>query len=350
MSDIKIAFWNLQNLFDTTVSEIAADLEFTPEHGWTEERLNQKIDNLALIIKSLHSGNGPDILGICEIENDGLTQKLIEKIGRQDYKIVHAPSPDIRGIDVALIYSNNILEQVGDAVPHLVHFRYPTRDILEVKFKVKENNSELIVYVNHWPSRRAGKYETEPLRIALADYCGRLVDEQLKIQRKDYIDLANDESTLKLINDNWDKNMILMGDFNDEPFDRSIMDYLQSSKDLDHLEEGFGKSGNSFKPEIKNYLAREAYLFNCMWVLLGNSDTGSHYFSQSVNPMNMLDQFIISRGLYFGKQKLQIDIGSIKIFTEIMSCPEKRRPKPFDKQTGQGFSDHYPVETNIKIL
>lgn len=350
MSEIKIAFWNLQNLFDTTASEIAADLEFTPENGWTEERLNQKIDNLSLIIKSLHGGVGPDLLGLCEIENDGLTQKLIEKIGRQDYKIVHAPSPDIRGIDVALIYSNTILEQVGEAVPHLVHFRYPTRDILEVKFKVKENNSELVVFVNHWPSRKAGKYESEPLRMALADYCGRLVDEHLKIQRTDYIGLANDESTLKLVNDTWDKNMILMGDFNDEPYDRSITNYLQASKDLDHIEEGFRRSGNNFKPEIKSYLQREAYLFNCMWALMGNSDTGTHFFSQSINPMNLLDQFIVSRGLYFGKQKLQIDLTKIKIFTDIMSCPEKRRPRLFDKNTGQGFSDHYPIETVIKIM
>jgi len=350
VSNIKIAFWNLQNLFDITLSEIAADFEFIPEEGWTQERLNQKIKNIASIIKSLHNGNGPDLLGICEIENDQLTQRLIDEIGRDDYEIVHAPSPDIRGIDVALIYSNNIFEQLGEAIPHLVHSRYPTRDILQVKFKVKENNSEIFVFVNHWPSRKKGKYETEPLRIAVADYCGRLVDQCLKIQRKDYVNLSNDESSLKKINDYWNKNVILMGDFNDEPFDRGIMNYLQASRDLDHLEEIFKKSGNNYKPEIKNYLGKKAYLFDCMWNLLGDSDIGTYYFGESVNSMNMLDQFIISRGLYFGEQKLRIDLNSTKIFTEIMSTLLKKRPKEFDKSTGEGFSDHFPIEAIIKTL
>ena len=96
MAEIKIAFWNLQNLFDVTISEIAADLGYTPGNGWTEEVMNQKIENLAAVINRMHDGDKPDLLGVCEIENKNLAEKLIEKIGRDDYKVAHVDSPDIR--------------------------------------------------------------------------------------------------------------------------------------------------------------------------------------------------------------------------------------------------------------
>jgi hypothetical protein len=81
MTDIKIAFWTLENLFDLNSSETALIHEFTPDRGWTEEVLNMKIENLAQVIRSLHDAQGPDLLGICEVENEPVAQKLIDKIG-----------------------------------------------------------------------------------------------------------------------------------------------------------------------------------------------------------------------------------------------------------------------------
>lgn len=69
MSAINIAFWNVQNLFDTTASPIATDLEFTPEQGWTDEVFDIKVANIASIIRQMHGGTGPDLLGLCEVEN-----------------------------------------------------------------------------------------------------------------------------------------------------------------------------------------------------------------------------------------------------------------------------------------
>jgi len=71
MTEIKVAFWNVQNLLDTTASPIAADLEFTPEQGWTTEVFAIKVTNLAKIIKQMHGGAGPDLLGLYEVENKG---------------------------------------------------------------------------------------------------------------------------------------------------------------------------------------------------------------------------------------------------------------------------------------
>jgi len=65
---INIAFWNLDNLFDVEATPIATDFEFTPEKGWTDEVLQKKIENIGKVIRSMHNSEGPDLLGLCEVE------------------------------------------------------------------------------------------------------------------------------------------------------------------------------------------------------------------------------------------------------------------------------------------
>ncbi|MCC2648691.1 MAG: Endonuclease/Exonuclease/phosphatase family protein [Nitrososphaeraceae archaeon] len=105
-SNIKVAFWNLGNLFDTSSSSssvIGSDLEFTPERGWNDAAKDKKIENLANVINSLHNNQGP-------------------------YEIAqYTDSPDIRGIDTCLIYSKKVFKFI-DAKSHNIYFRYPTRD------------------------------------------------------------------------------------------------------------------------------------------------------------------------------------------------------------------------------
>ncbi|MGR8940408.1 MAG: endonuclease/exonuclease/phosphatase family protein, partial [Gammaproteobacteria bacterium] len=150
MAEIKVAFWNVQNLFDTTVSPIAADLEFTPEQGWTPEVFDIKVANLAKIIRQMHDGVGPDLLGLCEVENKEVVARLIAEIGRADYRVAHVESSDIRGIDCSLIYSANVFNDPleEDIKGHLVHFRFPTRDIFQVRLTLKAIATELNVFVN----------------------------------------------------------------------------------------------------------------------------------------------------------------------------------------------------------
>ena len=151
MAEIKVAFWNVENLFDTTASPLAADLEFTPAEGWTQEVFDIKVANVAKIIKQMHGGSGADVLGVCEVENKGVMERLIAEIGRADYRLAHVESPDIRGIDCSLIYSANVFEDppAEDIKGHLVHFRFPTRDIFQVRLTLKSTGEELNVFVNH---------------------------------------------------------------------------------------------------------------------------------------------------------------------------------------------------------
>jgi hypothetical protein len=351
MADIKVAFWNLGNLFDTTASDIATDLEFTPEQGWNQVAFDKKVENLASIINMMHNGQGPDLLGICEIENKGVADTLVNQLGRPDYQIAHVESPDIRGIDVSLIYSSNVFELAAELssnpVGHLVHFRYPTRDIFEVRLRVVENGAELIVFVNHWPSRKQGQYESEPYRIAVAAHCGRLVDQILKLSRNEISALADTDASLATLNERWNRNILVMGDFNDEPSNRSILDYLLASRDRNHVEELVKASRGKHIPTAETYLKLRAYLFNCMWPLFGQSDVGSLFFSNATNSMNLLDQFIISRGLLYGAQKLQMRLSSVSILTPSVMTTPKGRPRSFDRQTKKGYSDHFPIEAII---
>ncbi|MEQ1859050.1 MAG: endonuclease/exonuclease/phosphatase family protein [Chthoniobacteraceae bacterium] len=353
MSGIKAAFWNLQNLFDITVSDLATDLEFTPEQGWTQQAMDAKIANLAEVIKLMHGGTGPDLLGLAEIENNSLAEKLVAATGRADLKVVHADSPDLRGIDTCLIYSSAVFKKPLKAAikSHAMQLRYPTRDIFEVELEVKATGRKLLVLVNHWPSRSQGKFETEPLRIATAERCGRVVDEYLRYSRADFMALPDTAATRQAIIDRWNRNVLLMGDFNDEPFDRSVLDGLLATRDMDRMEEDVKIAAAKNKPAAAAYLGREAHLFNCMWPQLGRADEGSYYFAGSTNTFSTLDQIIVSRGLLLGKQGLKIDPASVEIFrAPPMAGGAWRRPVAFDRATLKGYSDHFPVQCRISLV
>ncbi len=109
-NEIYVASWNLENLFDTVDDPNKFDEEFTPTGSgeWTEERLNKKLNNLAKVISSMNDGNGPDILGTCEVEHESLLKSLIAKTKlKKNYKIAYAESPDERGIDNGLIFNSD---------------------------------------------------------------------------------------------------------------------------------------------------------------------------------------------------------------------------------------------------
>lgn len=357
--DIKVAFWNLQNLFDTELSAIAADLGYTAAQGWTEEVVEAKLDQLAEVIRLMHDGKMPDLFGVCEIENKGLLNRLVSRLDADRYTIAHIESPDIRGIDASLIYDRHVFYPHPELPIRAVKVsnRFPTRDIFEVPLCLHGHDAELIVYVNHWPSRRMGKFESEPLRISVASHLGQLIDDHLKVDRVDYLSMPDTEETLTLLNQRWNRNILLMGDFNDEPFDRSILDYLKASNGTDHLEEPIKASrSREYTPTPSTYFADQAYLFNCMWPFLAGPDIGTLYYSGATNTMSVLDHFMVSRGLYYGEQGLKLDPTSVKIFTpDLMRSRRKKRPVRFDfDKTGtkkpKGYSDHFPITSLIQLL
>ncbi|MCK4837067.1 MAG: endonuclease/exonuclease/phosphatase, partial [Candidatus Aminicenantes bacterium] len=210
-----IAFWNLENLFDIENSPrrseklqriISKELE-----GWNVTILNRKISQLSSIISKMNQGNGPDIIGVCEVENDYVLNKLISALGtlNRNYMIAHHDMSDKRGIDVAFIYDSNLFS-AEEQFSHFIIKRNATRDLFQVNFRTS-SNKRLILIGNHWPSRSGGQYESEPYRI--------IAGETLAYFHQRIREIYGDDVAI-----------IAMGDFNDEPFNRSLIDYTLSEK------------------------------------------------------------------------------------------------------------------------
>jgi hypothetical protein len=389
---INVAFWNLGNLFDTQSSAISSHLEFTPQRGWDNTAKEKKLENLAKTINSLHNNQGPDLLGLCEIENEEMAQALINKMGKQDiYSIAqYINSPDIRGIDTCLIYSKEKFK-FNYAKSYNIFFRYPTRDVFLANLTTMQNNSEITVLVNHWPSRVGGRFETEPWRIGVAENCARAVEEVLKVSWDELLelpdDLKKDENALAKLNQRWNRNVLIMGDLNDNPYDRSVLNYLHATCDKNRLidwkeifehpslKRGYMKD----QTDKHNYLSQFAFLYNCMWNLIPD---GTIFYDEG---FDLFDQFIISKGLLYGKQGLKMNLDEVKIdkstkmanhiAASMFDPTEKNKIHPVYKESpmrfeytkkklegGQienvfpgrdpltGFSDHFPIQSVINIL
>jgi hypothetical protein len=366
MGEFSFAFWNLQNLFDSKSSEIASDLYYTPENGWTKQAVDKKIANLAEVIRTMFDGRGPDLLGICEVETPELVRMLAEAVGRDDYEIAHDDAQDLRGIDCSLIFSRDVFERAGESKGHIVHLRFATRDIFEVPLKVKENGKELIVFVNHWPSRRgSGAKHSEAFRITVASHAGRLIDRRLKVTRQRLLELPDVPASREELEAAWRRNILVLGDFNDDPFDRSVQEVLRASNSLDHLEEELLARSRNIPSNYSDYLAKQAYLYNYMWPILVRGGAGSIFFSGQGDSRTkqLFDQVIASRSLHYGLEGLQVVPDSVDVFTPKLMWtdsrlseeggaknPHKVRPRGFDRRSGEGYSDHFPVVGQIQYV
>lgn len=328
-SNYFFAWWNLENLFDVQDSpnrfpwlqkELNSYLK-----GWTKEVLTQKIKNLAGIIQKLNENHGPDLMGFCEIENKHVIELLAAELkttGRH-YGIVHREMNDQRGIDIAFIYDKAKFSLGKDPVFSLeVMKRASTRDLLQVTFKTKEKGNEFIVIGNHWPARSAGQYESEPFRI--------MVGETLSywLQRIEEIKGEN-------------MPVLLMGDFNDEPFNRALTDYALS---IDNTV----KISNARKPSADSHITvRVPYMYNLMWKLLGEGRFTFMFDGDG----NLLDQFLVNRAIALPAKENHFKVEAVNIVDDIPELVrgEYKTPLKFGapskgkEYNPAGYSDHLPI-------
>lgn len=319
MPSYYIAFWNLENLFDVDGSPVrpawlqrALARELA---GWNAEVLVTKIDQLADIIRQMNGGAGPDVLGVCEIENERVLDQLIAALDlpARDYHVAHADTGDQRGIDVAFLFDGALFDQ-REQFSQVILKRNATRDLFQVTLGIKASGRELIVIGNHWPARSAGVYESEPYRILAA--------ETLAYWHERIVDIKGD-----------DIPVLAMGDFNDEPFNRSLTEYALSSVQAE---------------KVLN--ARSPRFFNLMWPLHGQR-RGTHYFD---NFANLLDQFLASRPLIRATAPLRVDPESVRIeaFPEMVGRGDYPVPRRFGRPSSgfdpTGFSDHYPIAVMLR--
>ena len=221
-----IAFYNLENLFDTIDDPDTNDDDFTPEgkKKWTPRRYKKKVKRLARAISTIGDDeikHSPVIIGIAEVENFEVVYDLIQNqhLVDSNYGIIHYDSPDERGIEVALLYRKKYFEFL-ESKPYHIEFKREdgspdyTRDVLYVKGKL---NGEVIHFlVNHWPSRRSGTEKSEYKRVAVAELNQKIIQEIYQ----------EDENA----------NIIIMGDFNDNPTNKSVKTVLVSNEFYNPME------------------------------------------------------------------------------------------------------------------
>lgn len=306
-----IGFYNVENLFDTINDPLKNDEEFLPEgaNKWTSERYLEKLDRLAEVISKIGkdiNGFGPNILGLSEIENINVIQDLINTppLNKMNYGIVHYDSPDRRGVDVGLIYQKDNFKVIGSS-SHRVISEIPdfiTRDQLLVQGLL--NGEEMYIIVNHWPSKRGGEKRSEPRRIEAAQLTKHLSD------------------SLHAINPN--VNILIMGDFNDNPNATSIVKYL--------------------KPVERKNKVKEGDLYNPMHSLY-KEGIGSYAYRDT---WSLIDQIIVSHNLISQDYK-SYTLHSARIYNETFLQQKFGTFKgyPWRSYAGGnyigGYSDHYPV-------
>lgn len=197
----KVAFYNVENLFDTLDTPGKDDTEFLPNspNAWNSAKYFEKVAHINQVFE--HIGQ-PVIFGMCEIENAAVVQDVVNHgTMKGNYEIVHFESKDERGIDNALVYDSRVfsLESSGIIPVNLPEKTGPTRDILWAR--LERANDVVLVMVNHWPSRRGGQVESEPNRLVAATAARSFIDS---------IQMTN--KAVKIV---------FMGDLNDYPADRA---------------------------------------------------------------------------------------------------------------------------------
>ncbi|MGY8939300.1 MAG: endonuclease/exonuclease/phosphatase family protein, partial [Flavobacteriales bacterium] len=211
-----IAFYNLENLFDTindpTINDEASpmmELKFNRSAVYWD-----KIEKLASTIAQIgleKSKTSPAIIGVAEVENRSVLEDLVKSkhLLKNNYGIIHYDSPDKRGIDVALLYQkeyfNPVFHEVFNPNIYRGNKKVFTRDQLLVSGYLDDEFIHLIV--NHWPSRSGGEAKSRPLREKAAYQNIKIIE---KIKRKDV-----------------DAKIIIMGDFNDDPINSSFKKVLK---------------------------------------------------------------------------------------------------------------------------
>ena len=304
--EFTVMFYNVENLFDTSDDTARNDEEFLPDgsRGWTAGRYHRKISALSRAIAVSGRWDLPALIGLCEVENEEVVRDLafgdILSAGR--YGIVHRDSPDLRGIDVALLYRQDLfrIADVRAWVPQRPESDpFLSRNLLYVKAVM--DSDTLHVIVCHFPSRRGGVLATRGAREEMAELVREKTDSLLTVRE--------------------DAAVIVMGDFNAGPGD-----------------------------EIMQELNRGDLMVNVSG-RLASGDKGTYRYQ---GQWEVIDQILISSSLAEGIGPFKADTESVRapdapfLFTDDPAYPGK---KPFATYDGfrwaDGYSDHLPVVMTI---
>ena len=203
---------NCENLFDYLHDDGKQDTEYLPEatRHWTKKRYWRKLNNIAQELLSCSEDGIPDMIALCEVENDSVVRDLTKRslLRNAGYEYLVTSSPDERGIDVALLYSPFSFSPIRSypiRVKPIKGMR-ATRDILYVCGETVSGDT-LHVFVVHQPSKFGGDKYSRPFRRVVADRVCHSVDSIHAVSPQ--------------------AKVLIAGDFNDGADGHSLLQYYQ---------------------------------------------------------------------------------------------------------------------------
>ncbi len=304
-----VMFYNLENFFDTLDDpKNRYDNEYTPtgKKQWNTDRYMTKIKHLGQVFTNVDPKEVPDLIGVCEVENKRVLEDLVNNTALKGYGIVHYDSKDMRGIDLALLYDPSefkVLESKKIDIYYKPGRPARTREIIYIKGQTR-NGEILHIFLNHWKSRvtRHAGEQSEYKRVMAA--------KSLK------------KAVKAILDKDPDAKIIIMGDFNDEPTNKSIYQTLKAKE----------------KPQ------RPTDLYNVM-LPLDKQGKGTYFHDHH---WLMFDNIILSGGFVLDHSKLVPEGEGHVLYRDFMLKENRKHEKyPLRTFSGSrylgGYSDHLPV-------
>ena len=315
-----IGFYNQENLFDTMHDEGKNDYQFLPDgqYKWNETKYSHKLRNMARALADMGTdvlpGVGCALIGLSEVENSRVLDDLTAQapLKQRNYRYVHVEGPDKRGIDCALLYNPSFYRvSTVKLVPYVQSLEkdsaFHTRGFLTVSGELA--GETVAVIVCHLPSRFSGSFYRE--------------------QGAQQIKAVKDS----LIRENPACKVFVMGDMNDDPYDKSMAQSLMARRDINKVKEG--------------------EMFNPWWDILKKDGKGTLSYRGS---WNLFDQIILSPNLLNQngvKDYTTLKYWKSQIFRRdyLMQTEGKYKGNPKRTHAGgvwlDGYSDHLPVVTYV---
>ncbi len=292
---------NCENLFDYHDDEGKDDAEYLPEatRHWTKKRYWRKLNNIAQELLSTSDEGIPDLIALCEVENDSVLHDLTKRslLRNAGYEYLMTSSPDLRGIDVALLYSPFSFAPIRSysiSVNPVEDMR-PTRDILYACGATITADT-LHIFVVHMPSRYGGERYSRPFRKAVAD---RLCQSLDSIQR-----LSSDAQIL------------IAGDFNDGP-DSPVLQQICQHSIRNLTKEAKGQNG-----------VRGTYRYKGEW--------------------ESIDHILASPNIYNKVESARIHAPKFLLEDEKLYGGYRPRRTYNGMRYQPGYSDHLPLVVRLK--
>jgi endonuclease/exonuclease/phosphatase family metal-dependent hydrolase len=349
MGDVRggIAFWNVQRLFSGKENPIEAALA-PPGGRLTPSASRRKVASVGKAVGELCKQHGvQSLFGFAEIETKDLVSSIIEA-SEVDFRNVDTEADDeladsLTALDLGLIYDPKVFDPPSSIKTYVIDGSLNTRDLLEVHLRVRRTQQDVCVLVTHWPSRLIS--ESADRRTAAAYFTHGILERLMKFQLDELWDSNRSSLVLPPSADLLKRAstpVVLMGDFNDEPFDASLT-ACGALPDEARVSSSTSQLSRRSQHQVAAYLSDSVYLWNPAWSLLGQY-RGSFYRDPR---WRIYDQILISSGAsaLFGKRTFDVFVPkTIDVGGEIVhGATSTGRPRGFDVRTGQGISDHFPV-------